>query len=87
MKKILILAVLTIVTVGESLAQCAMCRSTVVNNVSNGDQLGLAAGLNNGILYLFVTPYILIGLIAFLWYKNASKNRAQALSKLAGKRI
>ena len=54
-------------------AQCAMCRSTVVNNVSNGNELELAAGLNTGILYLFVTPYLLVGLVAFLWYRNAKK--------------
>ena len=40
-------------------AQCAMCRSTLENNVSNGD-VGIAAKLNFGILYLFLTPYLLV---------------------------
>jgi preprotein translocase subunit YajC len=54
-------------------AQCAMCRTQVVNNVSQGD-VNLAAGLNTGIIYLFVMPYIAIGVIAFLWYRNSKVN-------------
>lgn len=61
---------------GESNAQCAMCRTTLENNVSNGD-IGIAAGINFGILYLFAAPYLIIALIAFFWYrtsKNAKRN-------------
>ena len=54
-------------------AQCAMCRTQVVNNVSHGET-ALAAGLNFGILYLFVTPYIAIGIVAYFWFKNAKVN-------------
>jgi len=53
-------------------AQCAMCRSTLENNVSNGD-IGIAAGINFGILYLFAAPYIVIASIAFLWYKTSKR--------------
>ena len=55
-------------------AQCAMCRASVENNISEGSA-GLSAGLNTGILYLFVAPYLLVALIGFLWYK---KSRAHA---------
>ena len=51
-----------------SQAQCAMCRTQVVNNVSHGETT-LAAGLNAGILYLFVAPYLMVGTIAFFWFK------------------
>ena len=60
----------------ESYAQCAMCRTTLENNVSNGD-IGIAAGINFGILYLFAASYLIISLIAFFWYrtsKNAKRN-------------
>ena len=50
-------------------AQCAMCRATVENNASNGD-VAIAEGLNTGILYLFSMPYLLILVIAILWYKK-----------------
>jgi len=57
----------------EAMAQCAMCRATVENNVSNGE-IGIGAGLNFGILYLFVTPYLAIMVVGYLWYKNSKAN-------------
>ncbi|MCV9387656.1 hypothetical protein [Reichenbachiella ulvae] len=60
-----------------SMAQCAMCKTTIVNNVSNGE-LALADGLNFGIMYLFVTPYLSIAVIAAIWfyrYKQHGKKK------------
>jgi hypothetical protein len=54
----------------EAEAQCAMCRATLENNVSNGNA-GIAANINFGILYLLVMPYLAIGVIAYFWYKNS----------------
>jgi hypothetical protein len=59
-----------------SFAQCAMCRASVENNVSNGDT-GIGAGLNSGILYLFVMPYLLAAIIGYLWYRSAKKRKAK----------
>lgn len=56
------------------MAQCAMCRATVENNVSHGDT-ALGAGLNMGILYLFSVPYILLATLAFFWYKHAKQKK------------
>jgi len=55
------------------LAQCAMCRTQIENNVSQGETT-FAAGLNTGILYLFFTPYILIGILIFLWWRYSKYN-------------
>ncbi|MDA0195855.1 MAG: hypothetical protein O2887_07625 [Bacteroidetes bacterium] len=74
MRKLLFLLTSYLLFFGDStsaVAQCAMCRATVVNNVSNGEQLGLAASLNTGIVYLFIMPYLLVALIGFLWYRSA----------------
>jgi hypothetical protein len=49
-----------------------MCRAQLENNVSEGS-IGIAAGLNFGIMYLFVTPYLLVGIIGFLWYRASKK--------------
>ncbi len=68
-----ILLVLFLFAFQQGVAQCAMCRATVENNVSNGETT-LASNLNLGILYLFVTPYLVIGVIAFLWYKKSKAN-------------
>ncbi|WP_375558777.1 hypothetical protein ACE193_13625 [Bernardetia sp. OM2101] len=55
-------------------AQCAMCRATVETNYNNG--AGEASTrLNSGILYLLCMPYILIGTVAFFWYRNKQKNK------------
>lgn len=76
--KILLTLALFVASFGnEALAQCAMCRATLENNVSNGD-IGIAAGINFGILYLFVTPYIAISVIAILWYRTSRKNAKAA---------
>jgi len=67
-------------TAMNALAQCAMCRTTLENNISQGNP-GIAAGLNFGILYLLFTPYLAIILIAFFWFRTSRKN---ALAKLDG---
>lgn len=54
-------------------AQCAMCRATLENNLSNGN-IGIAAGINFGILYLFVAPYLFVSLLAFFWYRTSKRN-------------
>ncbi|MDF2159203.1 hypothetical protein [Algoriphagus sp. CAU 1675] len=61
---------------GMSFAQCAMCRASVENNVSNGDT-SIGAGLNNGILYLFAMPYLIATVIGVLWYRAAKKRKAK----------
>jgi len=46
-------------------AQCAMCKAVV----ENGD-VGMAEGVNSGITYLMVFPYILVGLLLFFIYRH-----------------
>ena len=57
----------------QSIAQCAMCRATLENNVSNG-QIGIAENLNLGIMYLFVMPYTVIAVVAYFWYRSSKLN-------------
>ena len=79
MKKLLLsLLFLTTATL-QTLAQCAMCRSTLENNLSNGDP-GIAAGINTGILYLLALPYLIAVVIGYLWYKS-TRNGENKLSK------
>jgi cobalamin biosynthesis protein CobD/CbiB len=46
-------------------AQCAMCKAVV----ESGD-VGMAEGVNSGITYLMVFPYILVGLLLFFIYRH-----------------
>jgi len=50
-------------------AQCSVCTRTA-------QQLGEkpAQGLNVGILYLAFTPYVIVGFIAYKWWR---KNKAE----------
>lgn len=57
-------------------AQCAMCRATLENNISNGN-IGIAAGINFGILYLFVAPYLAIAALGYFWYRTSKRNESK----------
>ena len=69
----LAISVILFFTASVASAQCAMCRATLENNVSQGD-IGIAAGINFGILYLLVIPYLAIGIIAWFWYRASKRN-------------
>ena len=51
-------------------SQCAMCKAVV----ESGDA-EMAEGLNSGIIYLMVFPYILVGVAGFLLYRYWRKNK------------
>ncbi len=74
--KIGFLSVVMVLFNTASFAQCAMCRASVENNVSNRDT-SVAAGLNLGIMYLFVMPYLIAMVLGFFWYRNAKKRKAK----------
>ncbi|WP_296705084.1 hypothetical protein [Algoriphagus sp.] len=76
--KIFLVFALFVFTQFNTYAQCAMCRASVENNVANGDT-SIGAGLNAGILYLFVMPYLMAMVIGFFWYR-AAKKRKEKLS-------
>jgi hypothetical protein len=78
MRKVVLIIVLiiSVITAVPADAQCAMCRTTLENNVSQGNP-GIAAGINFGILYLLATPYLAIGLIAFFWFRASKRNKSR----------
>ena len=71
MKKVLFILFLLAMNVAAH-AQCAMCSATVESN-SKESASNIAAGLNSGILYLMSVPYILFGILGYLWFKNSRK--------------
>jgi hypothetical protein len=71
-------ATMLVVSISEAIAQCAMCRASVETNV-NVDGIGLADKLNTGILYLFVTPYLLAMVVGYFWYKKSKEHRQNLL--------
>ena len=54
-------------------AQCAMCRA-----VLESEEGGQAAkGINNGLMYLMIFPYLLIGGIGYAIYRSRQKAKGQ----------
>jgi hypothetical protein len=58
-------------------AQCAMCRAQLETAATAGAD-AKNTGINSGILYLMLFPYIIIGTIAFMWYRSNQKNKQHA---------
>ncbi len=54
-------------------AQCPMCKIAAESNLKNGGSAG--KGLNGGILYMLATPYIIVGTIGYLWWRNRKKEK------------
>lgn len=83
MNRMLLIAALVVLVVWSSsadlLAQCAMCKATVTENVISGK--GKGQGLNSGILYLMAFPYIIASIIGYFWYRAyKKKQKASALN-------
>lgn len=79
MKRLLLTFLLLTATTVLGMAQCAMCRASVESTLSNGRYEG-GSGLNLGILYLLMMPYLLMGLVGFLWYRNSKRERNRRLA-------
>jgi len=77
MKTILVIILVFVVGAGEAFAQCAMCSAVLENNLSNGN-VGIAAGINFGIMYLFFAPYLAVLVIGYFWYKTSKNARNNA---------
>jgi len=62
-KRIFTCILLMVFTVKSSYSQCAMCKAVV----ESGDE-SMAEGVNNGISYLMVFPYLLVGGLFYTLY-------------------
>lgn len=62
---LIVLLLLFFMVPADSLAQCSICTKTA-------QQLGErpAKALNTGIIYLGLTPFLIIGYIGYRWWKN-----------------
>ena len=54
-------------------AQCAMCRAVLENNADNST----AEGINDGIVYLMIFPYLLMGGLGYIIYRTHRKQKQQ----------
>lgn len=70
--KYLLLSILFILVLfvfsADLMAQCPMCKMSAETNLRDGGTAG--KGLNKGILYMFAMPYLLVGTLGYLWWRN-----------------
>jgi hypothetical protein len=50
-------------------AQCAMCKATAESATENVDK-GIGEGLNAGIVYLMLIPYVLLTTVALVFFRK-----------------
>ena len=74
MKKILLIIILlTLIVSFPANAQCAMCRAVL----ESGEGGQSAEGINNGIVYLMIFPYLLMGFVGFFVYKSRKRAKQE----------
>lgn len=56
------------ITSDDLAAQCPMCRLSAEQNLKDGGTAG--KGLNKGILYMLSLPYLLVGTLGYIWWRN-----------------
>ena len=49
-------------------AQCPMCKMSAESNLKSGGSGG--KGLNAGILFILSLPYVIVGSIGYVWWRN-----------------
>ncbi len=54
-------------------AQCAMCRASLESEGNNAKVIAV----NDGIIYLMVIPYLLVGVVGIVVYRMYSKKKQQ----------
>ncbi|MBK7147998.1 MAG: hypothetical protein IPH78_04045 [Bacteroidetes bacterium] len=56
-------------------AQCSMCQATAESSRDAGS--ANSEGINKGVMYLFFTPYLIIGTVGYFWWKARKKAQEQ----------
>ena len=67
-KVIITVVVLIAFAIIDVYAQCPMCKMAAESNLDHGGTAG--QGLNTGILYMLMMPYLLVAIIGYIWYRN-----------------
>jgi len=70
---------LSVGPIQKSSAQCAACKQSAETSLKEGNTD--AKGLNLGIMYLLVMPYLLAGGIGYYWYINNKRKREEHINE------
>ncbi len=71
-----IFSVLFLLTFAQTniIAQCSMCQATAESSRDAGSTN--SEGINKGVMYLFFTPYLIIGTVGYFWWRARKKAQA-----------
>ena len=73
-KYIVLFKVIALVSVSfDASAQCAMCRAVLESEASQS----AAEGINDGIMYLMIFPYLLMAGVAYMIWRSRRKDSAE----------
>lgn len=75
----IIFILIIVFSIENTQAQCSMCRAVLESNADNS----AAEGINDGIVYLMIFPYLLMGGLGYYIYKThqkQKKNKSQSTS-------
>lgn len=64
-----LIVLVLISTTYSAAAQCAMCKATAESATENIDK-GIGEGLNAGIVYLMLIPYVLLATVGLVFYRK-----------------
>lgn len=70
-KKYIIFFLITLYVFIETNAQCAMCRAVLESEESQS----AAKGINDGILYLMLIPYLSVAVLGYVIYSKFFKRK------------
>lgn len=70
-----ILLTLVILFPQDAMAQCAMCKASAETSMDSGSKN--IAGINQGIIYLLVAPYLLVAIVGYIWWRSRRKGQAE----------
>jgi len=71
-----VISIILILSVIEgSYAQCAMCRAVLESNADNS----VAEGINDGIIFLMILPYLLVGGVGYFIYRYFRTQKSKAI--------
>lgn len=74
MKRKIVFILFSLLFFLKSNAQCAMCRAVLESEEGQS----AAQGINDGIVYLMAIPYILVGGIGYIIYRQFFKKKTEA---------
>lgn len=75
----LFIVALVLLNSSDLVAQCPMCKLSAETNLKGGGTA--ATGLNKGIIYLLMIPYILMTSVGLLWWRNHKLFKAEELER------